>query len=860
MRKINERNWENSVAVYHHRMHSKNRKSYAALYADARSRGSARLCAAGLGALGLMSLATAPARAQSTMLFTTSSDFTGWTGGNDGNANPITAASSTAYDFDGSTVNGAGNNPGNSGSSINVGGSSTGGSLQLTDTESNNPGSSLGYSTLAYSPGEAYNSAFMTAIDPGSTAAYSAASSYGPGTTLAYSGTLQLTYTVPTISAGSYLQVGVNLAYDGDGYYGTFFPTASAASDGTVDGLHTYTETIPYSINAGALNGFGLGIQTNTDYVPTSPFYVDSIEVVTPAVFSAVNANWTYNGNGAWETNSNWNPSAPGVAGSTATFDNEGGTITVNPTVTLSSNITLDNINFNTSAVSYTINGSGGSITLDTSTGNQVNVYAGSHTINAPVIMAGSTTFTVNSGSSLTVPNLSGGGYGNVTLAGGGALTTGLLQNVTLLVNGGTYNMQNGVDNDGFLYGITVAAGATFNVGSNNLVYNNTLSGNGIVILGPGSTLFTGLYGGDTFFGTVQGSGNIQIGSNITGTANVVSFQGSNTFTGPYTVAGGGTFEIAAAANIGAGGATNTVTLDNGTLQALASFTATQALLVTANGGTLNTGGFNVSLGSISGPGTLTVTGGSTVTIAPQTPGGGLRTLKLDGLNITSGEVSFGTAALHSDKTVLVTGGLSLSGATGAWTSTLDLGGNDMIVQNGDLATITNQVQQGFAGGTWQGSGGILSAAAAANSRHLTALGVIQNSVDGTPSGSTLYATFDGTASSDADVLVKYTYYGDATLQGSVSATDYSRIDNGYLNHLTGWYNGDFNYDGVVNGSDYTLIDNAYNSQGAQLSAEVASATAQIAGGGSVAVPEPATLGIVTISALSLLGRRRRVG
>ena len=74
------------------------------------------------------------------------------------------------------------------------------------------------------------------------------------------------------------------------------------------------------------------------------------------------------------------------------------------------------------------------------------------------------------------------------------------------------------------------------------------------------------------------------------------------------------------------------------------------------------------------------------------------------------------------------------------------------------------------------------------------------------------------------DILVKYTYYGDANLDGKVDASDYSRIDNGYLNHLTGWSNGDFNYDGVINGSDYTLIDNAFNMQGASLAAQISPA------------------------------------
>jgi hypothetical protein len=89
---------------------------------------------------------------------------------------------------------------------------------------------------------------------------------------------------------------------------------------------------------------------------------------------------------------------------------------------------------------------------------------------------------------------------------------------------------------------------------------------------------------------------------------------------------------------------------------------------------------------------------------------------------------------------------------------------------------------------------------------------------------------FDGQSVTSTDVLVKYTYYGDANLDGKVDGSDYARIDNGYLTHATGWNNGDFNYDGVINGSDYTLIDNAFNIQGAAIpSASVASMMASTA-------------------------------
>ena len=100
--------------------------------------------------------------------------------------------------------------------------------------------------------------------------------------------------------------------------------------------------------------------------------------------------------------------------------------------------------------------------------------------------------------------------------------------------------------------------------------------------------------------------------------------------------------------------------------------------------------------------------------------------------------------------------------------------------------------------------------------------------------GHPLMTSFDGQSVTPTDVLVKYTTIGDADLSGSLNATDYTLLDNGFNNHLTGWRNGDFNYDGVINGDDYTLLDNAYNEQIANSfsQTQVASATAQIANPG----------------------------
>lgn len=77
--------------------------------------------------------------------------------------------------------------------------------------------------------------------------------------------------------------------------------------------------------------------------------------------------------------------------------------------------------------------------------------------------------------------------------------------------------------------------------------------------------------------------------------------------------------------------------------------------------------------------------------------------------------------------------------------------------------------------------------------------------------------TFDGENPALNDVLIKYTYYGDADLSGKVDGTDYGKIDNGFVHALSGWINGDFDYNNTVDGSDYSLIDNSFNLQGSPL-------------------------------------------
>jgi hypothetical protein len=126
---------------------------------------------------------------------------------------------------------------------------------------------------------------------------------------------------------------------------------------------------------------------------------------------------------------------------------------------------------------------------------------------------------------------------------------------------------------------------------------------------------------------------------------------------------------------------------------------------------------------------------------------------------------------------------------------------------------------------------------------------------------------------------------GDADLNGTVNFDDYVRIDVGFNSGLTGWENGDFNGSGAIDFDDYVLIDISFNSQGGTLQRAVnylsgddrsasgmdSEALQQIvqhfgqfglpyASAFLGAVPEPAVVGALGISAGCLLARswRRR--
>ena len=101
-----------------------------------------------------------------------------------------------------------------------------------------------------------------------------------------------------------------------------------------------------------------------------------------------------------------------------------------------------------------------------------------------------------------------------------------------------------------------------------------------------------------------------------------------------------------------------------------------------------------------------------------------------------------------------------------------------------------------------------------------------------------------------------YTLLGDANLDHKVNGTDFAILATNFNQAVTSWDQGDFNYDGKANGSDFAFLAANFNQGASQ--ADVAALDAFAAANGLLAdVPEPASAGLIALSAISTLVRRK---
>jgi subtilisin-like proprotein convertase family protein len=191
----------------------------------------------------------------------------------------------------------------------------------------------------------------------------------------------------------------------------------------------------------------------------------------------------------------------------------------------------------------------------------------------------------------------------------------------------------------------------------------------------------------------------------------------------------------------------------------------------------------------------LTVNGGPTVNInGPQT--------------LTSATLAAGTnaAVAPGGSNLLIANTVSVGAG-----ARLDVADNDMLIRGMSAAAVKALIGATYNAGTWNGSGGIGSSAAANDPNHITALGYGINSELNKTS-------FDGvTGLNTSDVFVKYTYYGDSDLSGNATIDDFTLFLVGYQNSGNSWFRGDYDYGGLTTLDDFTLFLLSYQQQGGPL-------------------------------------------
>ncbi|HEX8524418.1 MAG TPA: DNRLRE domain-containing protein [Tepidisphaeraceae bacterium] len=292
---------------------------------------------------------------------------------------------------------------------------------------------------------------------------------------------------------------------------------------------------------------------------------------------------------------------------------------------------------------------------------------------------------------------------------------------------------------------------------------------------------------------------------------------------GSVSVFGGSTLQIDSGAAVNAGGAIDPFTGGSTSLNIVNNQNAT--FRITAG---------SKRVGTLTGAGQTVVDAGASLSAASLGAGARLQINGKMDIRATGGLLNLATLSV------------GLNGA-------LDLRDNDLILASGDYQTISDAVFNGYRDSVDTAATGIISSAGQTAPGH-PILAVFDNALlhtDTWPFGSS--TTVGSTA-----FLGRFTYLGDADLNGMVTPDDYGAVDSnlGQTVSTTGgmnWLAGDWTFDGAITPDDYIAIDSNLG-----LGENNPLTASGLAAQGAAAVPEPASVATLLGAACILIARRRR--
>jgi autotransporter-associated beta strand protein len=366
------------------------------------------------------------------------------------------------------------------------------------------------------------------------------------------------------------------------------------------------------------------------------------------------------------------------------------------------------------------------------------------------------------------------------------------------------------------------------------------------------------------FLGAITGPATVTLDG--TRTVGSITFSNSN----PYTIATGSGGGLLVLDN---GGINSTAGIDdangNDFIPANIVLNSPTAITVANAANTLSISG------KVSGAGGLSLSGSGTLSLSASNSYGG-------STNVLSGFLLVGTAAALPSTTSLNIGSVgegqvrltdgggtaTLAGLTinTSNSSTLNITDDAVVVtytSSDPLASIRSYLTTGYAGGKWNGTAGIVSTSVASlqasQSRLVYSIGYADSDdhiITGLPSG---------------EIFILPTLAGDAKMQGNVVFGDFQVLAE-YFGQSQGWDAGNFTYQSTVNFGDFQLLAQDFGSTSSGLtSSELTSMNSFAAQFGEslvpnsdgvgfqvVSVPEPASVGLLAMTAMGVFSRRRR--